>query len=800
MAVNPFKSLKSRALAGMADKQRSTLWTTPWSWRTEDGIYVGWNREVWLYRELEIAPLLWEDPAKRLSMGAQLSTALTEVGATSRDVGGVKALSSNREVHILSVGWEGPISIAKDAPVPLREYLENTLTFTAPQKTLLIGVKLRSSVAAAAVKKGSVFEAAKAVVTSGLGEDVPDLSIFDEDFAIIDSILTRNGGRVPNREAMSQLESWYNLGRGPDATIRETKDLLFIDDYDTVEMAAVMRFERPIMYAPNAQWIMEAATHPTGPSVISVRGQLEPPGVARSRLRRSQRKTLATQEEEQATGDLERRENASNFQLAQMAEDFFTEGREPLLAECSIIMARRSADPEGSFETYIDDLRTSWGIELKPLEHRQLAALDETLPCSSKRINPFLHDVTLSTLAFSGIQGYSNLGDDKGMFVGLSDPFYTPVWIDPLRAPALNLPPAMAVFGDPGSGKTFLCQAIATQATLAGIPTIFINPKGFDTLSPTAELVGGDVVKMTRLESGGGYFDPFRFTDPELASSILASHILSVFAGGLDNKQEIKIQVGLRRGALAGAKCAAEAIRYIDDPEIKELIMEQAESDATFALAIGQVAQPPLGGRRGGLTLIEFDRKLNLPEKGVQPSDYTREQRINLAAIRLVARASLEMLNRAGGGVFILDEAWTFLSSSDSLAMLQQLGREGRSLNILPIFATQRVADLMRQDVEIESYLSRVFVMKLQDDVEATAALKLCGLEPTASRIAWLKTAGPRKPDGARPGRPALSIHRDVLNRHSALMVGPVPEAARVAFTTNPSERQARDGTPAPDA
>jgi hypothetical protein len=31
------------------------------------------------------------------------------------------------------------------------------------------------------------------------------------------------------------------------------------------------------------------------------------------------------------------------------------------------------------------------------------------------------------------------------------------------------------------------------------------------------------------------------------------------------------------------------------------------------------------------------------------------------------------------------------------------------------------------------------------------------------------------------------------LNRHSALMVGPVPENAKVAFTTNPTERKERD-------
>jgi len=139
---NLFKKFKERALSGSSDKKTSTLWTTPWSWRTNDGIYVGWNKEAWLYREIEIAPLQWEDPGKRLAFGGQLGTLLTEIGSLSRDVGGVKVLSSNREIHLISIGWESPIRINNKTPEPLKEYLEETLTFTAPSKTLMLGVKL----------------------------------------------------------------------------------------------------------------------------------------------------------------------------------------------------------------------------------------------------------------------------------------------------------------------------------------------------------------------------------------------------------------------------------------------------------------------------------------------------------------------------------------------------------------------------------------------------------------------------------------------------------------------------------
>jgi hypothetical protein len=147
----------------------------------------------------------------------------------------------------------------------------------------------------------------------------------------------------------------------------------------------------------------------------------------------------------------------------------------------------------------------------------------------------------------------------------------------------------------------------------------------------------------------------------------------------------------------------------------------------------------------------------------------------------------MEILVGSGGGVMVVDEAWTFLSSSEGLAALQQIGREGRSLNLLPIFATQRVDDLLRDGVDMEGYMSRVMVMKLTDDREARAALKLCGLEQTPDRIAWLRNAGPRN------GRPAMGLHRDLQKRHSAVLVGPVPPAAHQAFTTNPSERRELD-------
>jgi len=781
--------------AGSVHEESSTFWTTPWAWRDEGGLYIGWNKEAWLYWQLPVSPLLWEDPSQRLDVGGSLVALLAELGDMNVDNSmGLAILSNARQVHVVSISWEEPGRPAPGSSDDLADFQAACLDFLIPQKALFVGVKLRSESAVAAVKyKGlkGLLEQAKDVGTRTLGEDVPSREFFDADRAKVERILKRHGAFTPDQSAASQLEAWYNQGRSPDVLVQVADESLYVSDFDQFEISAVMRFKEKTMVAPHAQWVLDAVTHPNGPKVVSIRGELQAPSIARNRARQAQRRIRAQIEEEMATGDIERMEDTIAFEQAQQTEQFITLGQAPLFANCSILMAR-SITGDGE-ETYMDDLRQRYGIEMKPLVMRQLEALDETLPCSARRVNPILQDVSLEMVAYCGLQGWSNIGDATGAFIGLADPDYTPVWLDFFGAPTMNEPPAMGIFGEPGSGKTYLCQMIATQAALAGLQVIFINPKGFSTLSPFAELVDGAVVKMSELEeSRSGYFDPFRFAEPEMAAEIATSFILQVLGNtgvagmGFSAEQELRLGSGLKQGARSGARCVLDALQYVDDPDVRRMVVEQISSSALFSIGISDTPAPRYQGRTG-LTLIEFDRKLDFPEKGKSASTYSRAERISLAAVRLVTRASMEILVGSGGGVMVVDEAWTFLSSSEGLAALQQIGREGRSLNLLPIFATQRVDDLLRDGVDMEGYMSRVMVMKLTDDREARAALKLCGLEQTEERVRWLRSAGPRD------GRPAMGLHRDLRKRHSAVYVGPVPPAAHQAFTTNPAERRELD-------
>jgi len=1049
-------SLKARLSnpSGRHDVDTGTMWTSPWRWRDSAGMYIGHNGEAWLYRKVPINPLAWEDGPVRLARSQPLDLLLKELGSLSSDPTlGIGMTANEREIHILSVSWEEVGQVQSGITPELAEFQQACLDYLLPRKVLAIGVKLSSGIAAQLGKK-SLWDQLKGAGERALGEKVPDRSQWAADFDRIDKIMSRYGASVPDRSELAQMESWFNLGRGPDVLMKVAKDSIYVDDFDQVEMAVVREFTNQIMQAPNDQWALDASTNPEGPAVISVRGKLQTANAARARARSGLRRRRAAMEEEMATGDIERIEDTISYQQAQQVENYIATTPDPILTECSVVMGARLGESE---QTYIDDLRNQYGIDVAPLVMRQLEALEECMPCSNKRVNPFLQDLTIPMLAYCGLQGWSNLGDPRGVFLGLTDPDYTPCYLDVLAAPRMNTPPAFAVFGDPGSGKaqpldapiltphgwstmgqispgdrvigsagksievlsvhpqgmrqivrvsfvdggsmecdldhlftvtdlatgatltltaadlikreptrfavplvgpvaysspsttaasmipallspeaadedfepllrsgiltraaavtsllaetdqdktgrygikaldqarkrviidlveglgglayrdsdsldllialpptgswalpnrrntrpdvllrsiakieesrvapaqcilvdapdhlyvteshvvthnTFLCQLIATQAALNGEQVIFINPKAGDSLAAFAQQpeVNGTVVSMSQLEKEGGYFDPFYYCEPEMAAEVASNFILSVMGGtgvadaGLTGAQEIAVTAGLKRGAIAGARCVHDALRYIGDSSLVELIMAQVEGSSLFGLGIGMVPKESRYSQNNGLTLIEFDRKLSFPGQGKDSRAYSKEERIALAAVRLVTRASLEILMSSGGGVLIVDEAWTFLSHAEGLASLQQIGREGRSLNLLPIFATQRVDDLIQEKVNMESYISRVMVMEMREERDITAALNLCGLAPLPERIQWVRQAGYKAATQGAPERPAMGIHRDLYDRHAAVYVGPVPEAARIAFTTNPEERRLRDEAALADA
>lgn len=778
-------------MALLRGEDTGTLRTTPWARREDGGVYIGNDKSVWLYREMPLAPLEHEDAHRRLEVGKLVDNVLDEIGKRSRDVGqGLSMLSQNRAVHLFTAMFDTETAVPAGTPAALAEFLEDILPPLSASKTLLIGVKLRSSMLQAAVRADGVGAKVKALLNVNSDDLEMNLDAYAADFADISAIFARGQGSVPRPEALAQLEAWWNNGQTADQ-VAEFADTSFrVPRVATYEVQAVQALPKQ-MSAPFSQWALAAMSHASPAVAISVRAELEPYTVTRTRLRKQTRRLIAQDEEEAATNDIGREENSSNLQYAKDVESYVLRAQSPWLTSTSILLARIEDNAD---ETYSHMLAERFGIVTQPLVDRQLEALNEFQPTSNVRVNPFEQDINLAMLSYAGLGSFSNLGDANGVFVGNIDPDFVPCYLDPFGASRADVPPVMTIFGDPGSGKTFSAQLICGQAAMAGIDVFFINPKGYQSLSPWVDWlqsrgVRARVVSLSKIEEKGGAFDPFSFCDdPLMAAEILSRHIQTYLGEALSPIQSFTLADGLTKGAMAGARCAMDALAYVEDLEVVKLIKGAVASSSMFAIGFSSEPRDDWKGS-SGLTLLEFDRELEWPTPGqdrLEPA-----QRLAVAVLRLTSRAAMEILMRARGGVYAIDEAHHYLASTEGRSSLDRLAREGRSVGLLPIFITQQPSDLL--DIGMESFTSRVLCMKLKEKKQATAALTLCGLTPTAERISFLASCGPRRGSEGVPGRPALGIMRDLYDRHAVVTIGPIPEHLRLAMSTNRTDQELRE-------
>lgn len=195
-----FRKLTGTSLAGRSEADTGTMWTTPYAWRTADGIYVGHNGEVWMYRTIRLSPMKWEDPEQQLNLAGPLSRLLGDLGRTSRQpIGGLATLSNHRNVHIVSITWDDLVTPPKDNAEELRAYQAGAFGFLAPRRVLFLGVQLRSSLldkAAKADRGGRRLAALKHLgdlVKESISEDVPDLGPYQKDTELVGSIFEQIG-------------------------------------------------------------------------------------------------------------------------------------------------------------------------------------------------------------------------------------------------------------------------------------------------------------------------------------------------------------------------------------------------------------------------------------------------------------------------------------------------------------------------------------------------------------------------------------------------------------------------------
>lgn len=732
----------------------------------------------------------------------------------------------------------------------LREVFDSSELVVPRQAAFLLVQLWPSAPPSQRRRRRSVLRQLRDTVERATNADMPDLGSYEADKRAVLTILGHYRMQVPTLADLHLLERWLSGGSTPTPYYIEESDRLVVRDRnpkafdqwlhllglaEKAELAGdAPRAERfaedaeaaildggncvqflsftdhgapdEIGRAPAAAWVADAQLHDAGAVCVSQRFELEPGSVTRNKASKGQRRAFRQAEEEQSASvtGLDRIENVDAFDGARATEDHYAVTNEPSIHAMSVMFAWEMADVD---ETFADFLRARYDLDVIPMVGRQFEAYQETLPCAPYLAapgRPYSHDAFLSLVAHSGVGSTSELGDGKGALLGVSHPGGSLVWLNPFAASEENTPPTMVVCADPGGGKTFAAQWINLQFSRMGLPAIIINPKGEQSLRGYAEACGGECIAISHVATKPGAFDPFRFAEGRTLVEIAVEHIttgLNNNGDALSREQTIALAEAISEGVERGARSVGQCVHYFlpnrGHQPLAEQILSWARTNSNFGLGIGFEPVEPLA-YQNRLTLIEFDQSLALPDSS-NANQLSMMENSAVAAMRLLTRASIEVLMRAGGGALTVDEAWTFLSSPHAAAVINGLQRKGRSLGVFLMMLTQRLADVM--SAEMESYISRAAIGMMQDPKEIEAGLRLCRMDVRSDLVDLIRTAKPEPPvagDEARgiPGQPARAakmVFRDLHGHRGVITIEPVPERIRRMMSTNRRDILARD-------
>lgn len=556
-----------------------------------------------------------------------------------------------RQVHLLVHAWEYLADPDPATPPRLAAFQKDTLAFLTPVRTASVGVQLTAAPSATSVK-AQIHTA----VDELLGEDIPDLGGYDEDRERVLEALQAVGARPLPRHVANFMECWYTLGTVTDVDVTEYDDMVLLDE-GRIEMVGAGPLTGDV----------EAASLPNpgerGAIVLSIRGT-----------------------------------------LAEAAEATTRRG---VLMRASVVYGRRAVTPLSPLSMA---LRSMPNVSPRPLPLRQLDALDETLPCSTRRLDPTHQKVGADQLRALGFADITATGALSGLLIGPGGPTMTrPVLVNPLAGGGV-----MAALGDPGSGRSFLTQVLTFQANLGGFRTAYLTGTGrtgggLARLSGTAALAPGSP----------GELEALRWV-PAAEALALWRELLRSLELGLTEEESAGLDAGFARAVHAPQQGLDTVLRLADSTTAVAKVMRALRRDPTLAVLLGSG-----------------------PSQQLPDSALVGLHNVAPGAARATAAATLlrhvALRDTTPALVALDDFSGTELSHPALRGALARTA--GRSTSVVVVART--VEDL---PPEIRAAGHR-FVLSTTDE----QSVEFIGTAPTPELMAWLRQASPGQGDHPLP-------------------------------------------------
>lgn len=793
--------------------------------RLDGGKVLGLRSGMWLYMKVPLSPIAAaKNDGARVHAFAPMMRVFEELSHMTSPFIKRRAMarSQYRQFHLLMVNM--PTRYEPEAGDPLgpllRTKFPNEGTF---KRTLLLGVQIKDQLGAAGLK-----DAIQSVVETIRYNEIP-LSDYDRDLKRVSDAMHRAGLFPVTKADLNLAESWWNLGRGPDAKrlphddhmhFFSTSDGVRISDergrencsewemvedplgagkvpgpkipgHQAISFASVedvvLDFENPL--EERSHWFTPIIE--SGALAVSVRGLVEPASVTRNELRANRARYRSDIEEAAKNQAMDRSEQQEKLEALETIEGAYAKGGTASLVNASIVVA---------FDGVVEDVgQIAPGTpgKLALMGHRQKGAFEEMLIGASlnDRANPNTHDLPSQSVACSGLNDLARVGDKRGILLGFTERDRQPALYDHRAAYGGDSQPLNIHVGQTGSGKSMLMLWKVYQVAqlgrvnpLARAQQMIIDPKRTSDHSAVVKACGGMVWSLDQLATADGIFDPVRFSPtPKQGLEMSVSQISFINPWGTKDNYEAVLTKAIDFGINAGATSTGTALQKAYDDEglftkrdkekILKPVLDLTVTSPRFRSFVGMDDSETALRLGPGVNYIKMGSvELNLPDATELASGgTTMYQKIDLTMVRMMVIGSAMALSE--GGVIHLDEAWVFLSAGKSEIL--KLGRVARSQKLEINLYTQQISDAL----SVKGFISRGMVLPMEDVDEAKAALDLFRIEDEGGvllerlmtkpeieeggelRLNWNSMRALREPGADVAQRGTIGIYVDLAGR-----------------------------------
>lgn len=286
----------------------------------------------------------------------------------------------------------------------------------------------------------------------------------------------------------------------------------------------------------------------------------------------------------------------------------------------------------------------------------------------------------------------------------------SPVFWDPHTSIYNRGKPVTTITGAPGQGKTYGGQLITTLSALQGKTTIVIDYKG-DMLKivPLRDELGVPVTIWNMADkSQKGILDPFSLSDSPGEQLSMAIQVIDLFVGGLtrEDRQAISpILKDLLEEGGANMVKAVTKLRSSQNPVARtigsELEVIKALEYSSLCFYGGLKRKTPPRLIDGGVTIATL-AGMALPSTPEEAKD-TQDGRLASGILYLLTdyiRRILASDDMSRPKTFIIDEAWSILSTPAGLKIVKAVALLGRSKNLAMVLITQSPEHLAEANIK----------------------------------------------------------------------------------------------------